>query len=234
MLPRSTATYILLQRTKYLKLQNTALFRFLRKIRPSFDHASLARVEAFWRGKAIRDIYLEDMRMEYESIRDSLPTICHSILDIGCGMAGIDNFLNRHYQDSEVSFFLLDKTKIEDMVYYSFEEKGAFYNSLEIASLTLAGNGVSPDRITLLEANDRNEIPLNSRMDLVISLLSWGFHYPVQTYLERVHELLVPGGVLILDVRKGTDGLAKVQRTFGKCEILLDEIKYHRVLAIRN
>lgn len=232
-LPADSTVYILLQRTKHMKLHTTALFRLLRRIRPAFDYTSLARVEAFWRGRAIREDYLKEMMAEYDSIRNSLPEVCHSILDIGCGMAGIDMFLGRHYQGSEVAFYLLDQTRIEQVVYYSYKDKGAFYNSLEIARTALAGNGVSPTRITLLEANDRNEIRLEPGLSLVISLLSWGFHYPVSTYLDRVHELLASGGMLILDVRKGTDGMDRIQHAFGNCRILLDGTKYHRVLAVK-
>lgn len=55
-------------------------------------------------------------------------------------------------------------------------------------------------------------------LDLVISLVSWGFHFPVSTYLDQVHDLLREGGRLILDLRKRKDQ---------------DTWKYNRVVAIK-
>lgn len=37
--------------------------------------------------------------------------------------------------------------------------------------------------------------------DLIISILSWGFHYPVETYLPLANRSLLPGGKIILDLR---------------------------------
>ena len=75
-------------------------------------------------------MYLSDMETEYSSIQNFSPKECSSILDIGCGVAGIDIFLNQHYLHQKVDFFLLDKTQIYRNVYCMFEENGVFYNSL--------------------------------------------------------------------------------------------------------
>ena len=70
--------------------------------------------------------------------------------------------------------------------------------------------------------------------DVVISIISWGFHYPVSTYLEDVHEALVPGGVAILDIRNGTDGVAALRRRFHVEQIDgPSRGKSHRYLATR-
>jgi len=38
-------------------------------------------------------------------------------------------------------------------------------------------------------------------VDIVYSHMSWGFHYPVNTYGEAVYRVLKPGGRLILTLR---------------------------------
>jgi len=69
------------------------------------------------------------------------------------------------------------------------------------------GCGVAESNIHLVETTKDNLVNIRCGIDVVISLISWGFHYPVETCLDRVHEMLNPGGRLILDVRKQTGGV---------------------------
>ena len=41
-------------------------------------------------------------------------------------------------------------------------------------------------------------------VDLAYSRVSWGFHYPVDTYSSVISRVLKPNGVLIIDLRWGT------------------------------
>ena len=52
--------------------------------------------------------------------------------------------------------------------------------------------------------------------------------------LDRVHELLGPGGRLILDVRKETDGRAKVEAKFDEVSVAVTAEKYERLVAIKQ
>ena len=156
-----------------------------------------------------------------------------TILDIGCGVAGIDLFLDKHYMNGEVEFFLLDKSHVEEKIHYLFEEKGAYYNSLKIAKTMLTDNGIDESRVHLIEATDNNEIKINSKVNLVLSLISWGFHYPVGVYLDRVYQLLNKGGILILDIRKNTDGFDLLNKKFGNYKLISERAKYCRVYAVR-
>ena len=171
------------------------------------------------------------MQNEYASIRAYLPAGCSSILDIGCGVAGIDVFLQRHYQAGQPRFFLLDKSQVEANVHYGFRQRGAFYNSLDVAKAVLVGNGVAADKVSVLEATDDYALQVPQPVDLVISLISWGFHYPVETYVKTVHELLAEQGRLILDVRKETDGMACLNDWFSECMVIVDTPKYWRVVC---
>jgi hypothetical protein len=154
-------------------------------------------------------------------------------LDIGCGVAGIDVYLNAHYQEQTPRFYLLDKSQVEDQVFYGFKSHGAFYNSLETAQQMLVSNQIPTERITLLEANEAGEINIGGQIDLAVSLISWGYHYPVRTYLDRVHELLAPGGRLIMDVRRGTGGLEEIQSRFAEVRMISVDKKSDRLLAIK-
>lgn len=47
--------------------------------------------------------------------------------------------------------------------------------------------------------------------DGAMSLLSWGHHYPVSTYLQLVRRSLVMFGSLVLDLRRGKNGWADLE-----------------------
>ncbi len=103
--------------------------------------------------------------------------------------------LFHHYKDDpNLHLYLLDKSQMTDQVTYGFKDRGEFYNSLDLTREILILNGVAERSIRILEARDDGGIDIDEGLDLVISLISWGFHYPVSIYLDRVHELLKPGG----------------------------------------
>jgi len=231
--PNEAIKYILLQRTAYQEFPNKFTYRALKNILPFSIYNQAVTREAEMSTSRIKALYENDMSREYQSIKYFLPKVCNSILDIGSGVAGIDVFLSKHYKDRQVMFYLLDKTIIEDVVFYDFKRKGSFYNSLDVAKNMLTRNGIPERCVHLIEATDNNEINIECKVELAISLISWGFHYPIETYLEKVYNLLINGGSLIIDVRKGTSGIDKLSNVFSKVDIILDEIKFQRVLALK-
>jgi len=232
-IPDDAVRYILFQRTAYLRFTRSALYRRFPALVPAALYGPAVALEARLRGPAIKAEYEEDLRGEYASIREFLPGRCSALLDIGCGVAGIDVFLARHYQDQGPRICLLDRTRTETQVFYGFKNKGAFYNSLEVARSLLVANGVASSAIQLVEATDNNDINVSGKVDLVISLISWGFHYPVETYLHKAHEVLTDAGRLIIDVRKGTTGMDALRSTFARVDVILDTPKFQRILAAR-
>lgn len=225
--------YILFQRTGYLRFQNTFAYRVFKRILPFSFYNQLVTIEARLGSSRIKSLYDDDMSKEYQTIKDFLPKTCNSILDIGCGVAGIDVYLDRHYKGQQPDFYLLDRTKVEGSVFYGFERTGAFYNSLDVARTMLTSNGIPDGRVHLLQATDKNEINIENPVDVVISLISWGFHYPIETYLSRVHGLLSDGGSLIVDIRKGTNGFSALNGVFGRVDVIQDSSKFQRILAVK-
>lgn len=237
-IPDEAVRYILFQRTEYSVTPITLLYRHLLNHLPfPLPVPNLVfPVEARLRKRSIKALYGRDMAREFASIAPFLPAGGSAILDIGCGVAGIDVLLHRHYAgrsaaDRGPDLYLLDKTRTETSVYYMFKQRGAFYNSLEVARKLLVANGVPERRVHLLEATSRNEIAVQTKVDLVLSLISWGFHYPVETYVDRVRGLLADGGVVILDVRKGTAGVDALKRRFRQIDLVFERTKWYRLAA---
>ncbi len=227
-IPRQALAYILFQRTQYLEYQ--AVRRLSDRF--PFLYPGVVRFQALLFQRQIREKFNEDMKKEYQSIKKSLPPAgtVSAILDIGSGVGGIDVLLAGHYEHKP-DICLLDKTAVDRRVYYKFEERGSFYNSLEISRDLLIKNAISPTKIHVQEATDDNRILFEKRFDLVISLISWGFHYPVSTYLDTVFERLQPGGVLIFDVRKGTGAEEVVKKKFGNYTVILEMPRARRIVA---
>jgi len=165
-------------------------------------------------------------------LREAIPSKSpRRALDIGCGFALYDTFLLRHYgYPRDMHLYLLDKTtdlqeeKDKGFKGGGFRKEGiSFYTNLECASDILITNGASEENIHSLIATENPLSQLeSSSFDLVFSLLSYGHHYPVSTYLEEVKRLLTRGGVLVLDLRVidgVTQGLKELEKNGFSCEI---------------
>lgn len=165
-------------------------------------------------------------------IRQALPiTTPRRVLDIGCGFALYDSFLLKHYgYPRDMHLYLFDKTtelRMENEIGFKgggFRKEGiSFYTNLECAADILASNGAEKNNIhTLTVAEGSLSLLESFSFDLVFSLLSYGHHYPVSTYLKEIKRVLVQGGVLILDLRVidgFTQGLRELQRNGFSCEI---------------
>ena len=230
-IPDSAVKYILFQRTQYLKLPQTFVYRKIEKFMPFPIYNYAVILEAIFSKARIKAAYQEDMRKEYLTVKPFLPSDCSAVLEIGCGVGGFAAYLNQHYGQKSIHFYLLDKTYIEPNVYYMFNPKGAFYNSLSVTKRLLADSCINSDRIHLIEASDNNKIEVNGKVDLVISFLSWGFHYPVETYLNGVYDCLSDDGIVIADIRKETGGEKILQKMFKNIELIIEAEKFLRVLA---
>lgn len=235
-IPKGAEKYILFQRTEYLTFARTKnifgrlLYSILSIVCSFNNYVSL---EAYFFSKKIARAYSDDMHNEFETFKAYLPDRIQTALDIGCGVAGIDVLLAKHF-NFKAELFLLDKTAIDKKVYYLFEEKGSNYNSLKTAQDLLELNGVPSDMVYTQEATDDNEILFKETFDLVLSLISWGFHYPIKTYLEEVYEHMHSGSLLIIDVRNGTDGEDLLRQKFGSVKVLFDKEKYKRFLVLKK
>jgi len=196
-----------------------------------------ANVEPRFRRKKIHAEYSLVMQREFASIEPHLPKVMEKIIGIGPGVAGLEAFISKSCSERKMDeplIMLIDKTGL-DPIHFGFQEKAAVYNSLDISKQTLISNGHTSENIQLVDAEDAQELTehYSNKVDLVTSLIAWGFHFPVDVYLDLVVTLLRPGGRLIIDVRKDTDGYDRLRSAFSKTETILDDEKFHRVLAIK-
>jgi len=157
------------------------------------------------------------VQKDFDMIKNFLPARCSSILDVGCGLALINIFLSNMYDQPDV--YLLDKTELDANKISGFNEKYKFYNSMNAAKEILLQNNVSSDRIHLYEAGEHSELYEN-KYDVICSLLSCGWHYSVNTYIDLFKETLSDDGVLVLDIRHDTDQV----KFLGEDFVLVEQI----------
>lgn len=117
--------------------------------------------------------YVDSIEEDLALITHYLPDKVDSILDIGCGMAGIDVFLAKRYPAATLN--LLDGDGPASNWRGLFKDTMEPFNSREAANALLAANGVTGQVWHDIGTQDL-------KVDLVISLLSWGWHYPLSNY----------------------------------------------------
>lgn len=225
--------FILRQRTQYIRKSNLhkIVARFIR-LYDNRNFESMLKANLFLSKNGIKKEYHKDMVSEYESIKNELPITIENVLDIGSGIAGLDVLISTHYKN-KIEICLLDKSSIDKDLHYGFEKRGSFYNSLSLAKKVLVNNGTPENNIFLQEATDDNAINFNKKFDLIISIISWGFHYPVDTYLDEVFNKLNVGGILIIDVRKESNGQEQLVNKFGNCKIVKEFTKHNRLKLVK-
>ena len=138
--------------------------------------------------------------MEFNLMRPELDAIAPKrIADIGCGYAFFSLFAAQAYG----AHALLIDLESNDARHFGYQEVGAAYSSLSVARKLLTDNGVSTRKITILNPNETD--PLDAKpVDLAVSFLSAGFHYPISTYTPFFEQKLAKGGHAIFDLRRRT------------------------------
>lgn len=159
-------------------------FEYLVLQRGDIEH--LRSDEERWRAA-----YNRRLGETFRSIRPFLPPECHSVLDVGSGLGGINALINAYY-DGAVNVCLLDGVKDPPAM---LAHRRTF-NHMEVARDFLWKNGVSSFSFYSPSLGDPRPF------DLITSYRSWCFHYPPSVYLEFVRACCHEDTILIVDLRR--------------------------------
>jgi len=121
------------------------------------------------------------------------------ILDIGSGVAVIDLLLAQYLPQSK--FYLLDKEGFSFRKGVYYDKDYPEYNSWDPVRDAIDATGLDSKRFTFMSPDS----PWPEEVDVITSYLSYGWHYPKETYWNNVLETLKIGGKLILDLRTLVD-----------------------------
>jgi len=135
--------------------------------------------------------------LEYQQLKPVIDRIApRSLADIGCGYALFDLF---HWRDFPGRLLLIDIESTEER-HFGFQHKGAAYSNLRVAARFLQDNGVRSADIACLNP-ETQDLRIAPQVDLAVSFISCGFHYPCRTYQEFFRTGVADDGHVILDLR---------------------------------
>ena len=141
---------------------------------------------------AFLEIYQEYLPLKAHLADGTISRVC----DIGCGQ-GINNvFL---FQDFAPHFTLVDIESTDEQ-YHHWADAGSGYASLTAARDLLIAQGAT--EVEIFNPTKEGWPQTSERFDLVTSLYSCGFHYPVDEYLPVFLDAIDTGGTVVLDLRK--------------------------------
>lgn len=184
------------------------------------------------------DSYMQANLNFFQAIKPHIQANCRRVLDIGCGIGLLDLLIYRAAEGQKPKLYLFDKTvdmapsSISDLAPAGFKNRYVFTASLKQSAHFLRLNGVAEDDINLCEVGDWN-VRDGAPFDLVFSRKSWGFHYPLQEYLDEVAESMGEQGVVMTDVRAEQGGEAQMKWRFGQVDVL-DQGKKSALIIARN
>ena len=203
--------YFLLQRNNYLS-------PFQKKIRKLFGRFLFTNFFIFFNSiSRINSKLDKESKIEFNELINFLPSKINNVVDIGSGLGIINIFLEKHFTN-KINFTLIDKNRIEKKVTYGFCTEGEFYNNFSLTADFLKNNGINMNQIKLIDSDDKNII--NNKFDLVISLLSMGYHYPINQYLSFLKKNTHINTIFIFDVSLENEEINKISQLFKIVEII--------------
>ncbi len=166
----------------------------------------------------------ELFQKEIELIKKYLPKKAQNIMDIGCGLGIINIFLNKIY-NNQPNFFLLDKNRIDKVIKYGFSSDYESYNDLMETRNLLINNDISSNSINTIDIE--KDFKIDAKIDLVISLKSMGYHYPIDQYLRLFQTCCDENTSFIFDVSEGYYNESLFRKHFESVDIIYEEKSIH-------
>jgi len=125
----------------------------------------------------------------------------NKILELGCGLGRMSVYLSKQFEH-EPEFILADYDEISEKLRYGWNPGDIRYNKLEETRQFCIDNGLK--RFELFNLAERDIIELKD-IDLVISVMAVGFHYPIEQYMDKLIDITTDDVVMIFGIRRYKD-----------------------------
>lgn len=229
-----TAFLILLQRTDIQKTNSRVVKKIISLTRNKFSFmiAMLKSVRFEKVFKAYESEITHESNLLHKLIIEEFPYGDLHILDIGAGVGGYHRkwISETHYN---CNLYLMDNSEFNfRALAYGHGESDRYYNSLSLAKKFLSHLENAKVVISTIEIKKEYPRELPDSLDLIISFISWGFHYPLEEYWSAmIKKMRSRSSLILVDLRKlSTSYSFLLGQTEFSFQILSSNQKYDRVL----
>lgn len=147
-----------------------------------------------------------DIYMEYLTQNCAFNSRKMTVLDIGSGLGIQSGLIQKFFPNSNHRFYFVDTSGTSDELYYDYNTVGAFYNSFDLSKkLVNDVYNINIGNITFIDFRKTYVYEHLPKADFIHSLISCGYHYPVNQYADIFLDKLIKCGDLIIDIRQGID-----------------------------
>jgi hypothetical protein len=168
-----------------------------------FERGDTSAIESLHGNAELRTAILSIMEDDYTRDTDQVIALINhvtrprSLVSIGPGNGILETMLLAKL-DSIRTITLIDIEK-SDSHSHGYASTGSGYASLEATRAFMRRNGVTCE---INVCNPLREPLPQDNFDIVISILSMGFHYPSDEYSNHICNYCSPHGAVVLDKRK--------------------------------
>ena len=140
--------------------------------------------EQVFEAKEDLSIYEELTEFEHSQYEPFLPSAASTVMDLGSGLGRGAVRLHTRYKNA--SFICADRngSSNENLgILYQHGGGNEFYNDLELTREFCQLNGIKNISVFDTEVDDWSSLP---QLDLIVSRCSFGFHLPIDKYLDKL------------------------------------------------
>jgi hypothetical protein len=229
-----TALLILLQRTGIQKSNSILLKNFNRLTKNKFNiinvlFHSLSYNKVFY---AYEIETVNESNLLCKLILEEFPEKNLTILDIGVGIGGYHKKWVREHSNNS-TLYIMDNSEFNiRALSYGHGNSDRYYNSLFLTKNFL--NDVDNSKVKVEAIEIKKDYPgkIPNHLDLIISFISWGFHYSLEDYWSTIiQRMSLNSSIILVDVRKNSQSYSflKEQTNFS-LEMISSNSKSDRLL----
>lgn len=159
-----------------------------------------------------------------EKIKDKEP---RNVLELGSGIGRGTLYIYKKIGWENTHFYLLDSNGEKIKGGISNSKKNFFYNSTKAAKLFCKDNGLK--KFTVIDI-EKEEMP-DVKFDIVFSVISIGFHWSVDKYLDKLVDKLHKDSLLLFQTRSIYN---KNKKTANWAQSEIRKIKEHNSYEFIN
>jgi hypothetical protein len=230
-----TAFLILLQRTEIQKSNSVILKKFNIVTKNKFNIINIL-FRSHWYNKIFYAYEIETVNesdLLCKLILEEFSQKNLIILDIGVGIGGYHKKWIREYSNN-ATLYLMDNSEFNiRALSYGHGCSDRYYNSLFLTKKFLYNVNNPKVKVDSIEIKEEYPSKIPDHLDLIVSFISWGFHYSLEDYWSTIiHRMSLFSSIILIDVRKNSQSynFLKEQANFS-LEVISSTSKSDRVLV---